>query len=388
MRRDIGYLLAGLGTVLIVMAIVLPTIIASRVIKWPLNEYASVVLDANHASYFSASKLSPESNVSIQDVNTFKGDASAGNSSTAVWNEFNFVHDTTNNLQIQYTPRTFAFNRRTTQLVNCCGANVGGNSHIKQTGIVGYAFPINTQKQTYQVFDATANKAEPFVYSGTSSVHGIQTYQFVENVAPVQFSSQTVPGTWVNLLQSSVTLPEYYQNYAVYSVDPETGALLDITDHETQTLRYPSTHAVALLLFDANLAATPASINTLVSLDNTARNKVRLLQLILPLAGGILGVVLLVVGILLTRSRGGRHELRTRPAPDPQQLVAVHDAPAVAHDAPAVAHDAPAAAHDAPVAAHDAPAQASGQADLNGQVSEDSTSTIELPAVEPEADSK
>jgi hypothetical protein len=347
MRRDIGYLLAGLGTVLIIMAIVIPTIIASRVIKWPVNEYDSVVLNASHASYFSATKMKPESDVTIQDVNTFKGDAGKGNSSTAVWNEFNFVHDITNNLKIQTATRTFAFDRRTTQLLNCCGANVNGNPHIKQTGIVGYAFPINTQKQTYQVFDVTANQAEPFVYSGTSSVHGIQTYEFVENVAPMQFGS--LGGQ-----------PEYYQNHAVYSVDPETGALLDITDHEVQTLGSPGTQTT--LLFDANLVATPASINTLVSLDNTARNKISLLQLILPLASGILGGVVLVIGILLTRKRG-RHELQARPAPDPQ-LVAAHDAPAQA--------------------------SVSGQAGLipgmDGRAKEDSTT--ELPAVEPEADSK
>lgn len=371
MRRDIRYLLvgnllAGLGTVLIIMAIIIPTVIASRVIKWPINEYDSTVLNASNASYMHVSngQLTPETGVTIQDVNTFQGDRSKGDSSTAVWNEFNFVHDITNNLKIQYTTRTFAFDRRTTQLLNCCGANVNGNPHIKQTGIVGYAFPINTQKQTYKVFDTTANKAEPFVYSGTSSVHGIQTYQFVENVAPVPFTSQTVPGTWVNLLQSSVTLPEDYQNYAVYSIDPETGALLDITDHETLTLRYPSTQAPALLLFDANLAATPASINTLVSLDNTARNKISLLQLILPLASGILGGVVLVVGMLLTRRGGGRHELQARPAPDPQLAV------------------------------HNAPVEASGQADLvpgiDGQAREDSTAVepAAKPVVEPEADNK
>jgi hypothetical protein len=360
MRRDVGYVLVGLGTVLIIMAIVLPTIIASRVIKWPLNEYESTTLNASDASYFSASKLQPESDVAVQAVYTFKGDPAAGNSSTAVWNEFNFVHDVTNNASIQTATRTFAFDRRSTQLLNCCGANVNGNTHVKQTGIVGYAFPINTQKQTYQVFDATAGKAEPFVYSGTSSVHGIQTYEFVENVAPVQFSSLTVPGSLVNLPQSSVTLPEYYQNRAVYSVDPESGAVLDITDHEVQTLRNPATGAQELLLFDASLAATPASVSTLVGLDNTARTKISLLQLILPLAGGILGGVCLVVGFLLTRRRG-RHELQARPAPDPQ-LLAVHDAPAQAAE--------------------------SGQADpvpgMNRQAGENSTT--ELPAVEPEAD--
>ena len=70
--------------------------------------------------------------------------------------------------------RRFAFNRRTGQLVDCCGASVNGDKSVRQTGLVGYVFPIGTQKQTYQVFDTTLKKTMPFVYSGTTTVDGIQ----------------------------------------------------------------------------------------------------------------------------------------------------------------------------------------------------------------------
>ena len=115
---------------------------------------------------------------------TIKGNAAAGSSSTAVWNQFIYVYDQTNKLPFQTMTRTFAFNRRTAQLIDCCGANVSGDSSVEQTGTVGYVFPIGTQKQTYDVFDTNLNKPMPFNYAGTDTVDGIQAYRFTENVSP------------------------------------------------------------------------------------------------------------------------------------------------------------------------------------------------------------
>ena len=44
MRRDVGTVLAGLGTLLIVMAVVLPTYIVGQVVKFPLSEYETATL--------------------------------------------------------------------------------------------------------------------------------------------------------------------------------------------------------------------------------------------------------------------------------------------------------------------------------------------------------
>ena len=318
MRREIGYLLAGAGAFLVVMAIVLPAYIAPRVIKWPLNQYLATTLEASNASYFSAGKLREVSGVTIDANYTFKGDAAKGTSTTAVWNEFNYVRDATSNAAIQISSRTFAFDRKSAELVNCCGASVNGDARIKQTGIAGYAFPIGTQKQAYRVFDATAGKPEPFVYSGTATVHGIQTYVFEENVGPTPAIGEPVPAN--------------YQNHVVYDVDPVTGIPLDITEHEVLTEQ-----ASSVTLFDANLAMTPTSVNSLVSLDNSSRNRISMVRTILPLGSGILGVVLLVAGVLLTRrALRGRND----PTASTTKLAAVSTEPVQPSASDARAQDA------------------------------------------------
>lgn len=302
MRRNIGLVLAGLGAFLIVLAVVLPTWIVGQVVKFPLNEYQSATLAASNASYFSATSLTEKTGVNLQATYTIKGDGAAGTSSTAVWNEYSYVYDRTNHYAVQQMTRRFAFDRKTGQLTMCCGANVNGDSSVLQRGLVGYVFPFGTKKQTYQVFDTTLNKPVPFPYAGPADVRGITTYKFTEDIAPTQVATQTVPGSLAGLSAASVTLPEYYEIHLTYYVDPVTGALVNVQEHQTMSLRNPSTGAQALLLFDANLKVTPSSLTTIVKLDTDGRSKLTLLKVILPLVLGAVGVIALVTGLLVGRS--------------------------------------------------------------------------------------
>jgi len=305
MRGIIGLMLAGLGAFLILVAVLLPTWVTGQILKFPLNEYETATLGASNASYFSASSLSEKTGVSMEATYTIKGDGSAGNSSTAVWHEYSYVYDLTNHQPVQQMTRTFAFDRRTGQLVNCCGASLNGDTSARQTGLVGYVFPIGTQKQTYQVYDTTLKKTMPFVYSGTTTVHGIAAYEFVENVAPTQTSSLTVPGSFVGSTAASVTLGEFDAEHLIYYVDPETGALVDVNEQQSTTLRTSASAAPALVLFDADLIATPASVTQIVALDSSGRNELNLLETVLPLVFGIVGGVALLAGVFLARRPRG-----------------------------------------------------------------------------------
>jgi len=314
MRGVIGVVLAGLGAFLILVAILLPTWVSGQVVKFPLNEYETATLTASNASYFSPSSLSEKTGVTMEATYTIKGDASKGNSSTAVWDEYSYVYDLTNHQPVQEMTRTFAFDRRTGQLVNCCRASVNGDTSVRQTGLVGYVFPIGTQKQTYQVYDTTLKRPMPFTYSGTTTVDGVQAYEFVENVAPVQIATLQVPGSFVGSSAAVVSAPEFDQLHLIYYVDPETGALLNVNEDQTLTLRNPDTGATALVLFDADLIATPASVRQIVGLDTSGRNELALLETILPLALGISGGVALLAGIFLARKP--RDEQAASVAPD------------------------------------------------------------------------
>src|SRR5580692_445039 len=150
MRRVTGLFLTVLGIILIAGAILLPTYVSGQIVKFPLNESTTATLAGTGVSYFSQAKLTEKTGVSVRATYTIKGDAAAGSSSTAVWNQTASVRDLTNGLPVSTVTRRFAFDRRTAELVDCCGASVNGNKAIRQTGVAGAVFPIGTRKQAYQ----------------------------------------------------------------------------------------------------------------------------------------------------------------------------------------------------------------------------------------------
>ena len=316
MRRIVGLALVGLGAFLLVAALLTRTYVAGQLVKFPLNTYVKTTLVGKDVSYFSPKLVRPVSGALMQVTDTVKGDAAAGNSSTAVWDEFTYLYDRTNHVAFSYTTRRAAFDRRTSVLVDCCGANIGGNSTIRQTGLSGYVWPIGTQKQTYDVFDTTLLKPMPFRYAGTGTIHGISVYRFVEHVPPTQSGTQQVPGSLVGSSQDLVTLPEYYAATNTYWVDPRTGGVLDSNSYTKQYL-VNTASGKDLLLFNGTLAMTPASVSTAVGLDTTGRNELTWFEMYGPVIAVVVGLVALVAGIVLVRRRGDRPEKARAEEPEP-----------------------------------------------------------------------
>ena len=220
MRRVIGLALVGLGAFLLVAALLTRTYVAGQLVKFPLNTYVKTTLVGQDVSYFSPKLVRPVSGATMQVTDTVKGDAAAGNSSTAVWNEFTYLYDRTNHVVFSYTTRRAAFDRRTGVLVDCCGANIGGNAAIRQTGLSGYVWPIGTQKQTYDVFDTTLlGRCRSGTRAPGRSTASPSTASW-SGCRPPSTGTQKVPGSLVGSSQKSVTLPEYYAATNTYWVDP------------------------------------------------------------------------------------------------------------------------------------------------------------------------
>ncbi|HEY2506076.1 MAG TPA: DUF3068 domain-containing protein [Streptosporangiaceae bacterium] len=301
MRRVLGVTFTGLGAFLIVLAVLSRFYLPGQVVKFPLNEYTITRLTGTHVNYLNA-QLGVEATASqVRAVSTTQGDVSAGSSSVAVWNDIIGVFDITNNASpgqpISYSTERLAFNRRTGELVNCCGAEIG-TKRPKMSG-QGFVWPIGVQKRTYQVFDTTLLKPEPARYTGTATVDGRKTYVFVESVTAQKFGSITVPGSLVNLPQSTVTLPEVLTATNTYYVDPGVGSPIKEVEQQDQFLQDPTTGASALTLFHGTLTSTPQSISSAASTAKKYDTELLWLQTLVPLIGLILGLILVVVGILL-----------------------------------------------------------------------------------------
>ena len=303
MRRVTGLVAVALGTFLIVLAALARFYVAGQVVKFPLDENSVTTLTASNVSYFSTGLLQELTKVSMTDTSTTQGDVAAGTKHTAVWNNFTYLYDNTNQQTYTYSLRRLAFDRRSGELVNCCGTAIDGKK-VHVAGL-GYVWPLNAQKQTYEIFDSTLMKPEPATFAGRDSVDGLSTYKYVENVTPTQFATQTLPGSLVGMpAQQTVQLGEYYTGTTTEWVDPITGAPVQVAMSEHLYLAANSGRSV-LNLLDGDFTTTPGSVAAAVSTAKSYDAKISVISIVIPAAGGLAGVMVLFIGIILGRRPRG-----------------------------------------------------------------------------------
>jgi MFS family permease len=308
MRRVSGFVLTLLGAFFLLAAVLLRFWIAPSAVKFPLDEYQVVTLTGT-GSYFSPAEGKELTGVSVRITYTTRGDVPAGNDAAAVWDQFVSVRDVTNSHPISYVTIREAFNRSNASLIQCCGVFVsnpvtGQPNHAVRMSGLGPVFPPGTQKTTYRLYDTTAARTEPVRYTGTSTIHGIQVYRFVETVPPTRFGTEQVPGSIAGEPSASnVSLGEYYSGSQVFYVDPVTGGPLATSQHAEVTLR-DSTGVTRLVGSNVTATTTPASVQAVVNKDVSGRNAINLASVTLPLIGLIVGLLLLLGGILLVQFGG------------------------------------------------------------------------------------
>jgi hypothetical protein len=300
MRRVFGVTLTGLGAFLVVLALMCHFYLPGQVVKFPLNEYSVSSLSGTNMTYFSQKTGGEVSGATVRAISTVQGDVAAGNSSTAVWNDVTGVFDVTHSPQvpISYTTERFAFNRRTGALVNCCGAAVG-TTHAHFSG-QGYVWPIGTQQQTYDVFNTTLMKPEPFNYTGISTVDGLSVDIFVQPINNQLIGTETVPGSLVGIgNQPTVKLDEYLTATNTYYVEPGTGSPVKVVEAQDEILQNPSTGGTALVLLDGTLTTTPQSVAAAVSTATKYDHEISWVEDLGPLIGILVGLLLVAFGLML-----------------------------------------------------------------------------------------
>jgi Porin PorA len=306
MRRVVWAVLTGLGVFFVMLAVFSRFFVPAQAVKFPLNEYNRTTLQAENASYFSEGSVTELSGVTLQATNTTKGDVAAaktiGSSKVAVWQTYSAIEDITNHVPVTRPPdgNSLAFDRKTGVLVPWSGNNVAGKQFTVSGQEQGPLFPLGTQKKDYRVFDPTLVRPVTFHFTGTSTTDGIATYVFVANVPPTQVGTKSLPGALVGLKSSEVTLPEFFGQKETYFVDPVTGVPVAVDQNVQQTLR-DNTGTTRLVLLSADFKTTASSVASNVNIVKNAADKINALTVIAPIVAGLLGIILLVVGLVLSR---------------------------------------------------------------------------------------
>ena len=127
--------LAGVGTFLVAAALLLEFYIAPQLIAWPVSFNQTDTLTATNASYYNAGSLTTKQSAGLTYTLTIRSDAASSSHTTAVWESSAVLMDPVTKYTVNVVTQRAAFNRRTGQLSNCCGASLNGDTRVRQTGL-------------------------------------------------------------------------------------------------------------------------------------------------------------------------------------------------------------------------------------------------------------
>ena len=306
LRAGAGWIrpvLAGLGAFLLVFGLLLRLYVAPRLIAAPAGFYIVVTLADPHASYFDESTLTTRRDVTLTYNDTIRGDAGASTGTIAVWDQFTVLADRKRHVQLIATFQRSAFNRRTGELSNCCGASVNDDTQVRQDGIGVVFWPIGTRQTTYQVYDTNTERAWPAAYSGTAYVQGLRTYRFTQRI-PVTVVQQ-LPGVPTSLLglrgtSRNVVANRTFQATNTFWIDPRTGVPVNVQERILSVLHAPGGQG-RLMVANADLTMTSASQRALAAVARQNAAAITTVRQEGPLGGLLLGLLLLLAGTVPLR---------------------------------------------------------------------------------------
>jgi hypothetical protein len=322
MRRIGGFIAIGLGIFLLALAPLAKWYIAPRVQVAPLGctDTSAICKDRVNLSpssgtattLFDPSTLTSLSNVPLTAMERVRADiaASKGADHRTVYDESQTVSRGDGSLVVADTMR-IPFNGTTSQMISCCGGNVDGTAIADYSGINPLKFGFDVQKKNYLYFDRTINKATPMVFTDVETIAGVETYKFVQTIAPTRIGTLEVPGNLVGSVAASVDAPEYYANIRTVWVEPTTGVIVKGSEQQKQTLRDVDGND-KLSLIEATLTFTDANVKASADASSSAASQLKLIKNTIPIVGLVLGLVLLVLGLFLVL--GGRREPSAGPA--------------------------------------------------------------------------
>jgi hypothetical protein len=271
--------------------------LAAQAAQLPANEYETFTLSATGATYLSPTKLTEVTGASVTINDIIKPESNSSYPSLDLWKVSEITEDTTRHQQLEPETRILVFDHDTAELINCCNGNINGNGLILQSGIAGYAFPVGTAKQTYQVFDTVTDAPEPATYTGTDTVGGIPVYVFAENLTAVKAGTSAL----------SPTRTQLYTVHRLYWVDPETGLVLKMSEDEDLYLAGNGPARTTLL--KASLTMPAATVAKLARQDAGHRNRIALwatARLVCLCLAGVLALIAAWLLIPWSGRRGGR----------------------------------------------------------------------------------
>ncbi len=185
---------------------------------------------------------------------------------------------------------------------------------------LSYRFPFDTEKKTYQVFDPIAQQAFDANYVNEEDVNGLTTLRFQQNVGYNAEGKLVEPIRYASLYendedgevtaraelwgiegvdpQEPITMTRYYAAQRTFWVDPVSGTIVKSQEHANHYYAREALHPEASLA-DYKVTSTESTVESQVAAARSERDRIGLWTRVLPISFTAAGLIALIAGALL-----------------------------------------------------------------------------------------
>ncbi|MFD0365513.1 DUF3068 domain-containing protein [Nocardia sp. GCM10030253] len=328
-RRTVACLLVGLGALLIVAAVMIPTYTVSKLAKTPLDLEITTIATSQPGSESlvldSKSLTAPEgsakvdSNVPLvsQRFLTVEEPSDATEMTIQAGQTLRRIDRQADTGLLTATVDRVTIDRKTGMPVDkepngsiAVAVNKDGESiadPVQHTGLQ-YRFPIGTEQKTYPYFDINARKTFDINFVEETEINSMKVYHFQQRVpvtnmwdvvqSPTNRLSLPAAKWGVEGGEAPVTMTRWYTNTRDVWVEPETGTV--IKGAEQLHLYYArSGDKPEVTALKGNIVFDENTVESQISVAKENIDKLSLFGRIMPIILGILGAIALIVGVIL-----------------------------------------------------------------------------------------
>jgi hypothetical protein len=331
----------GLGSALLIAALLLSTYTSSKITKIPLDIDATLLSEGVASKALDSASLSGDHFVIDQNVQvmsqqqiTVEAPANADVITLQAGTSVRRTAMQKDTGMLLAIVDTVTLNRKTAMAVSddthpngfvqkpraYNDENPPAQAPLPHNGL-SYRFPYNTQKKTYPYFDPIAQKAYDANYEGEDDVNGLTTYKFTQNVGynpdgtlanPVKYQSlyagnedgkvRASAATWG--LQGvdpeeQITMFRYYAAQRTFWVDPVSGTIVRETEHANHYFTRENPLKPDVTLIDYQIKSTEDTVAAQVNSARDERDRLALWSRVLPITFTAVGLIALIGGGVL-----------------------------------------------------------------------------------------
>ncbi|WP_280446577.1 DUF3068 domain-containing protein [Nocardia brasiliensis] len=331
-RRTVACLLVGLGALLIVAALMIPTYTVGKLAKTPLDleittiatnqpGEESLVLDSKSLTGDGVAKIDKDVNLVSQRFLTVEEPSDASEMTVQAGSTLRRTDKQGDTGLLTATIDRVTIDRKTGEPVDkepngSIAVTVNKEMQsvadpVQHTGLQ-YRFPIGTEKKTYPYFDLNVRKTYDINFVEETEINSLKVYHFQQtipatnlyDVVPAPTNKLTFPAAkWGVEGEGDVTMARWYSNTRDVWVEPQTGTV--IKGGEQLHLFYArSGDKPEVSALKSHIVFNENTIESQIAVAKENIDKLSLYGRIMPIILGVLGVIALIVGVILG-VRGG-----------------------------------------------------------------------------------